>query len=161
MKQFLILATVATLALAGCAPAEPPVDIEAEKAGLLAADAEWSAAAEAKNLEKFLSFYTEDARLLFPNNPPVTDKQVVREIFSEGFEDPVYDLSWVALKAKVARAGDLGYTTGTYNFTYTGPEGKPVNERGSYVAIWEKQPAGKWKIVIDIYNSDQPAPGAV
>jgi ketosteroid isomerase-like protein len=81
----------------------------------------------------------------------------VRGIFSEGFKDPAYDLSWVASKAKISHAGDLGYTVGTYEFTFTGPGGKPVNDRGSYVAVWEKQPRSGWKVVVDIYNSDQPA----
>jgi len=28
------------------------------------------------------------------------------------------------------------------------------------VEVWKKQPDGSWKVVVDIYNSDLPAPGA-
>jgi ketosteroid isomerase-like protein len=36
--------------------------------------------------------------------------------------------------------------------------GKPVNDRGKYVEVWEKQSDGKWKCGSDIWNSDMAAP---
>jgi ketosteroid isomerase-like protein len=38
------------------------------------------------------------------------------------------------------------------------PKGKPVNDKGKYVTVYGKQPDGKWKVVVDIFNSDLPAP---
>jgi ketosteroid isomerase-like protein len=35
--------------------------------------------------------------------------------------------------------------------------GTPVTERGKYVAIWKKQPDGRWKAAVDTFNSDLPA----
>jgi ketosteroid isomerase-like protein len=37
------------------------------------------------------------------------------------------------------------------------PSGKPINDRGKYLAVWKKQPDGTWKCVMDIWNSDLPA----
>jgi ketosteroid isomerase-like protein len=39
--------------------------------------------------------------------------------------------------------------------------GKPVNDRGKYVEVWEKQADGKWKCGADIWNSDLPASASV
>lgn len=49
----------------------------------------------------------------------------------------------------VSRAGDLGYTHGTYVLTEAGNK---VIERGSYVRIWKKL-GGKWQVVLDITNA--------
>ena len=53
----------------------------------------------------------------------------------------------------------MGYTLGNYEMSFNDPAGKPVNDKGKYVSIWAKQPDGKWKVVVDMFNSDLPAPG--
>mgnify|MGYP003286403550 CR=1 FL=1 len=55
----------------------------------------------------------------------------------------------VAIGADVSRAGDLGYTHGTYDLT---DSNKKVIERGSYVRIWKRQ-GGRWQVVLDITNA--------
>ncbi len=45
---------------------------------------------------------------------------------------------------------------GTYELTMNDASGKPVNDRGRYVEVWEKQADGKWKCGTDIWNSDLP-----
>ena len=49
----------------------------------------------------------------------------------------------------VSRAGDLGWTHGTYYLTDT--ENKLI-ERGSYVRIWKRQESN-WQVVLDITNA--------
>ena len=50
--------------------------------------------------------------------------------------------------ADVARAGDLGYTHGTYEVS---DAANKVIERGSYVRIWRKQDDA-WRVVLDVTN---------
>jgi ketosteroid isomerase-like protein len=57
-------------------------------------------------------------------------------------------LSWEPAFADVSRAGDLGYTTGPWEFRPNGPEDKPV-AFGQYFTIWKKQSDGSWKAVLD------------
>ena len=49
----------------------------------------------------------------------------------------------------ISRAGDFGYTHGTYDLT--GADQKVI-QHGSYVRIWTKQ-GGKWQIVLDVTNA--------
>ena len=49
----------------------------------------------------------------------------------------------------VSRAGDLGYTHGTYDLI--GADQKVI-EHGSYVRIWRKQ-GSKWQVVLDVINA--------
>jgi ketosteroid isomerase-like protein len=44
--------------------------------------------------------------------------------------------------------------------TVNDASGKPVNDHGKYVVVWEKQRDGNWKCGTDIWNSDLPAPPA-
>ena len=57
-------------------------------------------------------------------------------------------LSWEPEYADVSRAGDLGWTTGPWEFRPNGPEDKPV-AFGEYFTVWKKQSDGSWKAVLD------------
>ena len=67
-------------------------------------------------------------------------------------------ISWKTTKVEVAKSGDLACLSGTYEVTMNDPSGKPANDHGKYVEVWEKQADGKWKCGTDIWNSDLPAP---
>ncbi len=121
------------------------------------ADIEWSKAAGAKDMEGFLSFWTDDASLLPPNRPIVMGREAIRTHVSQVWADPNFTESWEPTKVEAARAGDLAYSVGSWDFTISDADGKPVGGRGKYVAIWQKQRDGSWKAVVVIVNSDQPA----
>ena len=60
---------------------------------------------------------------------------------------------------EVAKAGDVAYTQGSYTMTMTDPNSKQViNDHGSYVTTYRKQPDGSWKAVADIATSEVPPP---
>jgi ketosteroid isomerase-like protein len=60
----------------------------------------------------------------------------------------------------VAKSGELGYTSGTYQMTFNDPSGKPISDTGKYVTVWKKQSDGGWKVLLDSFNSDLPVTGA-
>jgi len=166
-RLYLIGILVSSLVIIGFAlacqqppPPSPPDTRAADERAIREADAAWSKAAAAKDVEAYVSFYAEDALVLPPNAPRQTGKESIRKGLSVEMANPGFALSWQASKAEASRGGDLAYTVGTYQFTMTGPKGKPVTDRGKYVIVWKKQPDGKWKVAADIYNSDLPAPGA-
>ena len=120
-------------------------------------DAQWSAAAAAKDLDKTVSFYSDDAVVMPPNAPSATTKEAIRSAWKE-MQAPGTAISWKASKVEVANAGDLAYVSGTYEYTMKDASGKPVKDRGKYVEIFKKQADGTWKVVADIWNSDLPVP---
>jgi uncharacterized protein (TIGR02246 family) len=149
-----------TLACQQPPPASPPDTRAADERAVREADAAWSKAAAAKDVEAYLSFFAEDALALPPNAPMLTGKESIRKRMSELMANPGFSESWQASKAEASRGGDLAYTVGTYQLTLNDAKGKPVTDRGKYVTVWKKQPDGKWKAVADMGNSDLPAPGA-
>lgn len=57
-------------------------------------------------------------------------------------------LSWEPVFADAAESGDLGYTTGPWEFRRGGPDSEPI-AFGQYVTIWRKQMDGRWKVELD------------
>jgi len=141
-------------------PPSPPDTRAADERAVREADAAWSKAAAAKDVEAYLSFFAEDALVLPPNAPMLTGKESMRKGLSEEMANPGFALSWQASKAEASRGGDLAYSIGTYQVTMKDAKGKPVTDRGKYMTVWKKQPDGTWKGLVDMANSDLPVPGA-
>ena len=116
------------------------------------ADAEWSKVAAAKDLDKTVAFYADDAVVLPPNQPAVTNKDGIRNLW-KGFLDSFIGISWKTTRVEVAKSGDMAVLTGTYEMTMK--DGS--KDKGKYCEVWEKKADGKWKVGIDMFSSDLPA----
>ena len=131
-------------------------DTKAEQA-LRDADDAWSKAAASKDLDKTVSYYSADASVLPPNAPIATTKEAIKKVWGDLLASPGLVISWKATKVEVAKSGDLGFVSGTYEITVNDASGKPTTDKGKYAEVWEKQADGKWKCGTDIWNSDLPA----
>jgi len=151
-KTLIVTLTLGVAAAAVCLAA----DAKREQA-LRDADAQWSKAAGAKDLDKTVSYYSDDAIVMPPNASAATTKEAIRKVWQDLLTSPGVAISWKATKVEVAKSGDIGFVSGTYEVTMNDASGKPVNDRGKYVEVWEKQADGKWKCGADIWNSDLPA----
>jgi uncharacterized protein (TIGR02246 family) len=155
----MLVVTFALLAFMwGCAPQAAPDTREADERAIREIDIEWSKAMAAKDVERCMSFYADDASVFEPGSPMVTGKDAIRKGLDAFLAVPRLSLSAKIAKVVVARSGDLAYTYGTYAMTMNDAKGKPVNDKGKGVTVWGKQPDGKWKVLADIFNSDLPAP---
>src|SRR5438093_6361172 len=123
-------------------------------------DAKWSAAAGAKDVDKTVSYYAESAVVMPPNASSATTKEAIRSAWKKMLTSPGAAISWKATKVEVANSGDLACVSGTYEQLMTDASGKPAKDRGKYVEIFKKQTDGTWKVIVDIWNSDLPAPAS-
>ena len=112
-------------------------------------------AAGAKDIDKTVSYYSEDAVVMPPNAASATTKEAIRALWKDLLTDA--NISWKTKKVEVAQSGDLAFSSGAYEVTLNDPTGKPVNDRGKFLEVWKKQADGKWKCTMDIWNSDLPA----
>ncbi len=126
--------------------------MSAEAKALAKLDDDWSRAAATKNAERVASFYAEDAIAYPPNEPVAVGKAAAKKVWAAYFTDPTFTISWKTVHADVT--GDLGYTAGTYEDSFKGPDGKTVNEKGKYLCVWKKQKDGTWKAIHDMWNTD-------
>lgn len=129
------------------------VDLAKELQSLVKAERAFARmAAETTTRTAFLANMTDDAIVFGPEGA-----QNGKKVWTERPERPGL-LSWEPVYADVARAGDIGYTTGPWEFRPEGAKGKPAGF-GQFVTVWTKQPDGGWKWVLDVGVS-HPAPVA-
>ncbi len=126
-----------------------------DEAAIQETAAAWSKAAGAKELDRCLSFYTEDASVLPFNAPIAEGKDQIRNVWSHLMSNPGYSLRFGPTKIQVAQSGDLAYEIGTFDLTLANEPGKSNAMRGKYVVAWKKQASGEWKAAADIFNTDQ------
>ena len=100
---------VITVALLGIAPAcqqQPRTETRLKEEGTLRnAYAEALKAAQAKDVERVLSFYADDASLLSPGAPIATGKPAIRTVWSRMAADPGLAMSAQLIKLEVAHEG--------------------------------------------------------
>src|SRR5438270_6170573 len=120
------------------------------------ADAEWSKVAGAKDLDKTVSFYADDAMVLPPNQSMVASKAGIRNLW-KGFLDSLTEISWKTTRVEMAKSGEMGYLIGTYAMTMK----DGTKDTGKYCEVWKKQADGKWKVTADMFSSDLPAVSAI
>jgi len=146
MRRFVWM-IVGLAALAAGAACNKSVNVEQERAALLAVDREWSQTA--KDLDKYFGYFAADAAIYAPGMPVLTGIDAIRKTFTEMSKTPGFAISWTAAKADVAASGDLGHTAGSYEMTMGG-----ATEKGKYFTAWKKQADGAWKVTDDIFNAD-------
>jgi ketosteroid isomerase-like protein len=121
-----------------------------------AADTAWNKTYEAKDLDKAVAFCDEQGSLLWPNAPVATGKNAITKLTASAFAIPDFKLVWQPDKVGIARSADLGYTSGTYIWSFRDTSGKPVSDKGKYLTVWKKQADGSWKVLFDMFNTDLP-----
>jgi uncharacterized protein (TIGR02246 family) len=156
------LSMALTCLLVGCTPAAPPTPPDtraADAAAIRQLEADWLQADNAKDVDKIVGFYADDASLFLSDMPVVTGKANLVATYKTFLADKNFSLSWApSTVVVVSKSGDMAYTEGTYTVTYTDPKTKKaVSEKGKYVEVYTKQADGSWKNEADIGNSDGPA----
>jgi ketosteroid isomerase-like protein len=71
-------------------------------------------------------------------------------------ERPPVSLDWWPVFGDVSAAGDLGFTTGPFEFKDFSPQKRPPFF-GFYSSVWKKQADGTWRVMVDL-GVDTPVP---
>ena len=154
----LSLLGVATI-LGACQPA-PADQSAAAAAAVRAADIAWEKAFSGRDTVAAVAAVEPTGSVLAPNAPIATGPEAIRMLFTGFYALPAMNIHWAPTKVEAARSGELAYSTGTYELTFTDPKGKPITDHGKYATVWRKQADGAWKVVVDVFNSDLPVPGS-
>ena len=151
--SFLLVAALS--AAASCA--KPAFDQAAETQKLLKRDAEWSTVAYAgKDVDKILSYWTDDAVVIPPELPMSEGKAAIRNFVTASLEIPGFKIRWTSKEVTFSPDGKLAYLRSINETTVTGPNGTPVILPGRAMTIWRIDPDGQWRCVVDIWN-DPPS----
>lgn len=148
MRRMLSLVVVGVLA-SSCAPT---VNVEQEKAALLARDADWSKVSG--DVDKFTAFFAPEGTFAMAGAPELKGPKAIKDALGPMTKAPGFKVTWKAEGADVG--GDVGYTHGTYEMTMNNAGGQPSVEKGSYVTAWKKI-NGTWMVTHDMGAAATPA----
>ena len=152
----LLLPVIAVVVLGACA--RPSFDVAAEQQKLLRRDAEWAdAAAAGKDLEKIVSYWTEDALVIEPGQPVYEGKAAIRAYVAASLKIPGFRIHWVSEKPVFSPDGNMAYMRGVDEMTVPGPSGALLTLHYRGISIWRRDPDGELRCVADIANEPPPA----
>jgi len=125
------------------------VDLQKAVGSLIATEKAYAKLAGEKGFRAAsISVFADDAVIFTPN--PVNGKKFWRE----AKEDPV--LTWRPVFASISRSGQLGYTTGPWEYRKSRDAEQP-DGFGHFVTIWRKDANGVWQVALDVgVNHSQP-----
>lgn len=132
-----------------------PVNDQADDIiAIMKADSAWDKASEAKSVDGWLSFYTDDAIMMPPGENVCKDKASREASIKKMFAIPGVSLRFQTNKVEISKMSDMGYAVGVYQWASKDTKGKDYHETGKYCETWKKQADGNWKCIVDIWNAD-------
>ena len=98
---------------------------------------------------------TEEHIMLMPNRPPLIGKEANDTANGRAFELFDFDETWTPVETEVS--GSWAWQRGTYK-VIAAPKAGGVSRTstGNFLRIYWRQPDGSWRMIRDMFNSDQP-----
>jgi len=113
---------------------------------------DWAQACNTKHLDDLLELYSADATVIRASVPPVRSLPAIREFLFALLEAGLGDVEMESLRTDVM--GEVALDLGRCKMLVPVAMGKRREERGKYLIVLARQPAGTWKIVADCWTSD-------
>ena len=134
-----------------------PCAFDAEAEVLMDLSRQWSAVVASGDLDSGMDFWANDAVMLPPDLPLLDGKEAIRKYVEAAAEIPGFKISWEPVSAHVSESSDLAYMIEKNVTEFDGADGNKVITYGKVVTVWRKDPTGKWRNVVDMWNA-APSP---
>lgn len=150
----------------GRAPGSPGMSTGGRaEAGARQVVSDWAQACNTKHLDDLLELYMADATLIRSSIQPIRSLPAIREFLFSVLEAGLGDVEMESLRLDLL--GDIAVDIGRCKMLVPVAMGKRREERGKYMLVLVRQPAGTWKILADCWSADlavsapTPEPAAV
>lgn len=142
-----------SLLMAACTPSPAKPDLEAEKAAVMQASRDWAASLSSGDLERIVSYWSDDAVLMPPDEPALVGKANIRAYVSGMLGVPGFSITWEPEQAGISASGDMAYLIERNTASFSDSTGGKVTQLAKSVTIWRKNAEGQWKCVVDTWNN--------
>ena len=151
LRYFIFVAIVFTFL--SCS--EQHFDAASEKETLLRRDAEWAnLAAAGKDVDRVVSYWSDDAVVVFPGQPVIKGKAAIRAYVASCFQTPGFKIHWVSKDPAFSPDGKLAYMFGEDEATVPGPSGATMTLHSRGISVWGLESDGQWRCVADLSNEE-------
>ena len=152
------ITAIAVLLLTACASSNlndvQPGDADRAVAG---SNARFTADTTAGNIDRMMSFYSDSAVVMPPNEGPVSGRDAIRQFWT-GMLGAYSVSDFKLITDDVTQSCDLAAERGHYDLTMTPKAGGPaMHDVGKYVVVRRKV-NGQWKAVTDMFSSNMAVP---
>ena len=113
---------------------------------------DWAQACNTKQLDDLVELYASDALVLRPNLPPIRGTAAIREFYFAALDAGLGDAEFEPMRVELF--GDIAFEAGRCKTLAPVAVGKRREERGKYLILFARQPAGDWKALVDCWSSD-------
>jgi ketosteroid isomerase-like protein len=113
---------------------------------------DWAQACNTKHIDDLIELYAADATLIRSSVPPVRSLPAIREFLISLLEAGLGDVEMESLRLEIM--GEIALDLGRCKMLVPVAMGKRREERGKYLIVLVRQPAGNWKIFADCWSSD-------
>ncbi|MGD0507151.1 MAG: DUF4440 domain-containing protein [Terriglobales bacterium] len=113
---------------------------------------DWAQACNTRHIDDLLELYAADATLIRSSVPPVRSLPAIREFLISLLEAGLGDVEMESLRVEVM--GEIALDLGRCKMLVPVAMGKRREERGKYLIVLVRQPAGTWKILADCWSAD-------
>ena len=113
---------------------------------------DWAHACNTRHIDDLLELYAADATLIRSSVPPVRSLPAIREFLISMLEAGLGDVEMESLRLEVM--GEIALDLGRCKMLVPVAMGKRREERGKYLVVLVRQPAGTWKILADCWSAD-------
>lgn len=114
------------------------------------------AAMKANSAEALGQFIAVDAVFMPPNSQLLAGRQAVMDWFA-GVVKQARTVAIEIPQREVTVTGEFGIERGSFIWKLAPTAGgSQIEERGNFLAVWQRLPDGSWKAKYDIWNSTLP-----
>lgn len=114
---------------------------------MVATERSFSRTSEQKGTREAFAAFIADDGILFRPRAVVGKKWMQEHPLPPATNHPL--LTWQPIYAFMAQSGDLGYTTGPWQYKNDIKDAKP-SAFGNFFTIWKRQSDGSWRFVLDL-----------
>jgi ketosteroid isomerase-like protein len=118
---------------------------------------DWAQACNTRHLDDLVELYVSDATLIRSNVPPVRSAPAIREFLFAILEAGLGEVEMESLRTEIF--GEIALDLGRCKMLVPVAMGKRREERGKYLLVMARQPAGNWKIIADCWSADLSVSG--
>lgn len=148
------ITAILTLFIFAISCSTPKTDQQAEAEKIMELSREWAKSAQTGDTDKILSYWSNDAVVISPGQPPMRGQDELRKMVEMNSSIPGFKVNWNPKESFVSESGDLGYTIGKNYFKMLDSLGNEITRYNNVMEVWKKQDNGSWKCVVDISSPD-------
>lgn len=149
LKRFLPLGLV-VMAISACN--QPAADYDAQEV-VNAANEQWNAAFNEKNLDALVDLYAAQATLSAGDGNVLNGQQEISDLFNGFFENGLYNHQ-IETIATYSSAGQVSQLA-NWSADVEGENGETMSFKGVLMTVLQQNEQGEWEVVSHIWNMAQ------